>query len=471
MGSGRWPWSRKRDIEELSDAPPPLPPPPLPPPEFESSQTTETVGNQQITTIEYGVGLTVTVTVTGPAPDTTRYVTWDWPRSAPDPTGPAMPPSAALAVAPGLDMVLRDVPEPDLPAPGRHDWPVAAALAELGFGESDVWSDEDTDHVRTAITDDVDAYMRSLIDRWKGLWWQQTWDTKFRARFPAFVADLEARHRADARFARKREAHRAKWLESACTIGLWEVYRERHPWPDYAAQDCVVCGRAFAPEGLWASELGFGPPLACKACCRRAMSGHQLTTLDVRGLLSTFAATLGFPPPSSYRGNRELVAVSPHRTELLVLLVALPDASTCAEVLGVPPGPGRWLMVLQHCGIVGEACKMPRGVMTIASDGHLCRSLGELAIENYLIANDIAHQPEPKYPTHPELNPNGGQRADWLLPGDRWIEYAGMMDAAEYATKMAVKVQLAAECGLDLLVLTPDDLPRLSEVIEAPTAP
>ena len=87
----------------------------------------------------------------------------------------------------------------------------------------------------------------------------------------------------------------------------------------------------------------------------------------------------------------------------MALLVALPDAATCAEVLGVPAGAGRWLMVLQRCAVVGEAWKMPRGVMTIASDGHLCRSLGELAIENYLIANDIAHEVEPKYPTHPEL--------------------------------------------------------------------
>ena len=104
--------------------------------------------------------------------------------------------------------------------------------------------------------------------------------------------------------------------------------------------------------------------------------------------------------------------------------------------------------------------------MTLAADGHLCRSFGELAVENYLIANGIDHQCEPVYPVHPELNPGRKQRADWLLPSDRWIEYAGMMDEVEYATKMAVKVELAAACGLDLLVLTPDDLPRLSEVIE-----
>jgi hypothetical protein len=436
------------------------------------TSTTEVVGDQQVRSFRYAVGgqdLALTVTLAGPAPR--RTVAWDWPRSAPDPTGPATPPPGALAAAPGLDVVLQEVPEPGLPSPGRNDWPAAAMLAELRFGEADVWSDEDTEHVRMAITEDVDGYMRSLIDRWKGLWWQQTWGTKFGVRFPAFVADLEARHRADPRFARKRAAHREKWLESACTIGLWAVYRERHPWPDYTAQTCVVCGRPFAPEALWGAELSFGPPIACKACCRRAMAGHQLTTLDVRSLIISFAHHLGFPPPSRFRDQRELVALSDNRAELLALLVALPDTTTCGEALGAPPGAARWLTVLQQCGLVGEAWKMPRGVMTIASDGHLCRSLGELAIENYLIANGIEHEVEPKYPTHTELNPNGAQRADWLLPGGRWVEYAGMMTVSEYASKMAVKAELAARCGLDLLVLTPDDLARLREVIGLPGDP
>jgi hypothetical protein len=280
-----------------------------------------------------------------------------------------------------------------------------------------------------------------------------------------FVADLEERHRADPRFARKRDAHRTKWLERACTVGLWSEYRERHPWPEFEARACVVCGRQFAPEGLWGSELGYGPPVACKACCRRAMFGHQLTSLDVPGLIRAVTDRLGFPPPSNFRDKRELVALSKHRAELLALMVALPTAATCCEMLGVPAGSARWLSVLQRSSVVGEAWRMPRGVMTIASDGHLCRSFGELAVENYLIASDIEHEVEPVYPVHPELNPGGRQRADWLLPGDRWVEYAGLMSVEEYATKMVVKVRLAAACGLDLLVLTPDDIPRLHDVL------
>ena len=60
------------------------------------------------------------------------------------------------------------------------------------------------------------------------------------------------------------------------------------------------------------------------------------------------------------------------------------------------------------------------------------------------------------------LNPNG-KRADWLLPGDLWVEYAGMMSENEDATKMAAKIELAAlgstcSCG-------PGDVSRLTEAI------
>jgi hypothetical protein len=463
----RWPFRRKLADEGAAPAHEPEAQPSAPPRIVESA-TTEVLGDEQVTTTRYEVAATdvgLTVTITGPAPDTTRYVAWDWPRSADDPTGPANPPTAALAIAPDLAVVLAAVPEPELPTPRRDDWPVDAMLAELRMTDPDEWGDVDTEHVRAAITSDVDAYLRSLIDRYRGLWYQLTRHRTLQVRFPAFVTDLAERHRADPRFTSKRDAHRTKWLEHACTVGLWDVYRTRHPWPDYTGQDCVVCGRRFPPESCFGAELSFGPPIACKSCNRRALFGHQLATVDVRGMVKSLADVLGFPPPSAFRARRDAFAVSARRAELMALLVALPDAATCGEALGIEPGRSRWLQVLHAAGVVGEAWKMPRGIMTIAADGHLCRSFGELAVEKHLIANGIDHQCEPTYPAHPALNPTGKQRADWLLPGDRWVEYAGLMDEEEYATKMAAKVELAAACGLDLLVLTPDDLPRLGDVL------
>jgi hypothetical protein len=183
------------------------------------------------------------------------------------------------------------------------------------------------------------------------------------------------------------------------------------------------------------------------------------------------ADRLGFPPPAAFRDVRDAVANSPHRSELLALLVALPDTDTCAAAIGIPAGPGQWLSVLQHAGVVGDAWQTPRGVLTIAADGHLCRSFGELTVENYLIAEGFDHQCEPHYPTHPTLNPNGRQRADWLLGDGRWVEYAGMMDDSNYAANMTSKVELAVTAGIELVVLTPDDLPRLGDALPASRPP
>jgi hypothetical protein len=462
----RLPWRRKATNAILSDrAEPPAP---------GMTVTTDLEGDNVVTTARYtldGHDTGLSLTVSGLAPNASRSVAWDWLRSAPDPTGPARPSREALEVAPDLAMVLSTIPEPQLPAPRRDDWPVSASLEELRHVDPGEWCEADTALVRAVLTDDVDAYVRALIDRWQGLWWQLTWALKFQARFPAFVGALSESHRSDPRFARKRDAHRTRWIESACTIGLWDIYRELHPWPDPVAKDCVVCGRRFPPESASGAELGFGPPIACKSCNRRALSGHQLETVDVRGLLRALADRLGFPPPAAFRDARDAVASSPHRSELLALLVALPDTNTCAAAMGIPAGPGQWLSVLQQAGVVGDAWRTPRGVLTVAADGHLCRSFGELAVENYLIAKGLDHQCEPHYPTHPMLNPNGRQRADWLLGDGRWVEYAGMMDDSNYATNMTRKVELAVAAGIDLVVLTPDDLPRLGDALPASRSP
>jgi hypothetical protein len=45
---------------------------------------------------------------------------------------------------------------------------VNATLAELGMDDADKRTDADTEHVQAAMTDDVDAYMRSPIDQWRG---------------------------------------------------------------------------------------------------------------------------------------------------------------------------------------------------------------------------------------------------------------------------------------------------------------
>lgn len=411
--------------------------------------------------------------------DILRNAEWLWQVTARVSKRPPKPPAAALQAAPDLAAVLTAVADPRTRRPSRSDWPVYANREEMrrrlpGPLSRVPWDDNDTCFVASAITAELDEFMCALIDRWRGLWPDWTARPGFAARCSEFVAALDGRYDNDRRFETARRDGdvwvRDDWVFVACTLGLWDVYRQRRPWTDYTAQVCVVCGRKFPPESLRGYLLDYGPPAACEGCCTRAATGHQHDDVDVAGLLRQLADLLGYPPPSSFRDSRDVVAVSGHRDALLAVLVALPDAATCAEVLGVGAGPGQWLGVLQAAGVVGDAWKMPRGVMTVASDGHLCRSFGELAVENYLIGAGIGHECEPSYPAHEALNPNGRLRADWVLDDGRWVEYAGMMSDTAYAAKMAVKVELAAVAGIDLIVVVPEDLRRLNDVFAPPAS-
>ena len=98
-----------------------------------------------------------------------------------------------------------------------------------------------------------------------------------------------------------------------------------------------------------------------------------------------------------------------------------------------------------------------RGIKCVATDGHECGSLDEKTIDDLLSSHDIAHEKEPYYPSHSVLNPNKKRRADWKV-GDIFIEYFGLAGDTTYDQKTGEKLQLAAECGLQLIALFPEDL-------------
>lgn len=116
-------------------------------------------------------------------------------------------------------------------------------------------------------------------------------------------------------------------------------------------------------------------------------------------------------------------------------------------------------------GVLGSQAKVTkRGVICIADDGDLCRSMGELAIDNWLYANGIGHICEPKYPVHPTLNPKGNLRADWLV-GDSYIEYFGLAGELSYDRKIQRKLALAESLGIQLIPIYPSDMKDLDATL------
>ena len=119
---------------------------------------------------------------------------------------------------------------------------------------------------------------------------------------------------------------------------------------------------------------------------------------------------------------------------------------------------GSWLKSLELAGVLEEGYrKTARGIQVIAKDGHICLSLGEKVVDDWLSVRGVLHEKEPKYPFHADINPKRLLRADWKVQ-NTLIEYAGLMEDYEYSLKMKKKKSLADALNLNVVVLTEKDL-------------
>lgn len=127
---------------------------------------------------------------------------------------------------------------------------------------------------------------------------------------------------------------------------------------------------------------------------------------------------------------------------------------------------GSWLNCLSQSGVLENGYrKTSRGIQCTAKDGHLCLSLGEKTIDDWLSDHKIEHEKEVFYPYDEKLNPNELSRTDWKV-GKVFIEYAGLMNDTEYAKKMEIKKELALKNQIRLIRITSSDLFRLDEILK-----
>jgi len=101
-----------------------------------------------------------------------------------------------------------------------------------------------------------------------------------------------------------------------------------------------------------------------------------------------------------------------------------------------------------------------RGVRCLAKDGHVCHSLDEQRIDNWLNNHNLKHEREPIYPSHPDLNPTGRRKGDWKVNGT-FIEYFGLVGDKDYERKMDEKILLAGYSKINLIAIYPTDLDAL----------
>ncbi len=116
---------------------------------------------------------------------------------------------------------------------------------------------------------------------------------------------------------------------------------------------------------------------------------------------------------------------------------------------------GSLFAALVKSGVLPEGSKkMTIGTMVLAKDGHLCLSLAEKEIDDFLFENGIKHKKEVSYP-------NSNYRTDWELFGTdvrTFVEYFGLMSNSDYAAKTKLKQAIAVESKINLISLYPEAL-------------
>lgn len=229
---------------------------------------------------------------------------------------------------------------------------------------------------------------------------------------------------------------------------------------DDGTHPCRLCGTAAHSTG---SGLAY-----CFDCCvlaRRGVlrdNGSDGPWIDATIWALRRLAQIEFSgPPSKGQLARITVTDPALADEAMLCRFLIPRTHSLTA------RPGRrqrtWTDWLNVAGLLADASRPARGILSVAADGHLCRSMFERHIDDFLHHHGIAHEVEPHYPRHHLLN-TSGLRADWLLADGTYVEALGMLEQDDYAAKVRRKIELASLSGIRLVTVRPPDLNRLPEV-------
>lgn len=116
---------------------------------------------------------------------------------------------------------------------------------------------------------------------------------------------------------------------------------------------------------------------------------------------------------------------------------------------------GSWNKAIEAAGLQPNRShdhRMYKRTITKAKDGHLCDSISEAIIDNWLYKNKIIHQRDVSYPA-------SNHKADWSVGKNIFIEYFGLAkDSPRYDRDIQTKKNLCKKQGIKLIDIYPQDL-------------
>lgn len=234
--------------------------------------------------------------------------------------------------------------------------------------------------------------------------------------------------------------------------------------PEWKA--CPLCGHRFVEDSLpmpLIERLGINGLDYCAPCLRdtvlQGTGNDAASAASISKYLRSLAKTIERVPPQNFgEGVSDLHGLtSEERTALLRLLRRKPTVKRVKAVFG------SWLHALVQSGVLESSTRRTsRGTHTIAKDGHVCLSLGEKTIDDFLHDRGLVHEKEPRYP-------EGRFRGDFEVRG-AFVEYFGLVGNPEYDARMKEKMRICRKHGIKLISIYPQDLISPNK-LEAKLAP
>lgn len=235
----------------------------------------------------------------------------------------------------------------------------------------------------------------------------------------------------------------------------------RHTVKPPAHKACQLCGGSYLESSVhrtFASRLRYRANVFCGAC---SSAIRQYALLKDRKSILHYIREIhevtGVPPPLDFGMDKGCVSFMKWDDVARVLLLL---RKGCPDPDAVKREFGSWFDALDEAGLLPEGVRTTaRGYQCRAKDGHVCLSLGERVIDDFLHDEGIEHEREPRYPF-------GRYRADFKI-GAKYVEYAGLAGDSDYDKRLAGKLHAAKGFGIDVIVIFPHALSSRSALRQA----
>ena len=112
---------------------------------------------------------------------------------------------------------------------------------------------------------------------------------------------------------------------------------------------------------------------------------------------------------------------------------------------------GRWNIAIQEAGFTSNAERFARKYT--AKDGHICDSLSEKIIDNWLTSHKLLHEHGIYYPNQTKF------KTDFLVKNKYWIEFPGLLGQLKrYDELYKKKMKLAKNLEIKIIEVLPQDI-------------